>query len=99
MFATIARIHVKPGHEEDFIRAVRENREHSIAEPGNVRFDILQSSGDPTRFVTYMAWHDEHGLDAHRRTAHYAEFRDRVAPWMVEPRATDAYVGLFEPEE
>ena len=98
MFATIVQIHVKPGHVEDFIRAVRENRERSIGEPGNVRFDILQSAEDPTRFITYMAWRDESGLEAHRRTPHYFEFRDRVADWMAEPRRNEPYMGLFPPE-
>jgi (4S)-4-hydroxy-5-phosphonooxypentane-2,3-dione isomerase len=98
MFATIVQIHVKPGHLEDFIRAVRENRERSIVEPGNVRFDILQSAEDPARFITYMAWRDESGLEAHRHTPHYCEFRDLVADWMAEPRRNEPYLGLFEPE-
>lgn len=98
MYVTVVHIHVAPGHVEDFIRAVRENREHSIHEPGNVRFDILQSAEDPTWFITYMAWRDRSGLDAHRLTPHYVEFRDLVAAWMVEPRRTEPYMGLFEPE-
>jgi len=96
MYATMTRIHVKPERVDDFIGAVRTNRGHSRAEPGNVRFDILQSVDDPTRFVTYMAWRDESGLAAHRRTRHYLEFRDQVADWMAEPRANEPFVGLFE---
>jgi (4S)-4-hydroxy-5-phosphonooxypentane-2,3-dione isomerase len=98
MFATITHIRVKPGHEGEFIDAVRANRELSIAEPGCVRFDILQSTEDPSSFVTYMAWRAESGLDEHRRTRHYLEFRDLVAELMAEPRQNSPYVGLFEPE-
>jgi autoinducer 2-degrading protein len=95
MYVTIVNIHVKPGHVADFIEAIRANHEHSVREPGNLRFDILQSLDDPERFVTYMAYRDEESARAHRETPHYFEFRDRVADWMVEPRENVRYRGLY----
>ena len=95
MDVTIVAIHVKPDHVTDFIEAIRENHQHSVREPGNLRFDILQSMDDPTRFVTYMAYRDAASTAAHRETAHYRAFRDLVAGWMVEPRGNDRYVGLL----
>ncbi len=53
--------------------------------PGNLRFDILQSVDDPTRFAAR----------AHRETAHYLAFRDTVAQWMVEPRHSAPYERLL----
>ena len=37
--------------------------------------------------------------NGHRGTAHYREFRDRVADWMVEPRENVRYAGLFPAAE
>jgi quinol monooxygenase YgiN len=33
----------------DFVEAIQENHASSVREPGNVRFDLLQSVDDPTR--------------------------------------------------
>jgi autoinducer 2-degrading protein len=95
MFVTVVHIHVVREHVADFIETVRENHELSVQEPGNMRFDILQSVDDPTRFVTYMAYQDESSANAHRATPHYLAFRDKVADWMVEPRENVPYHALF----
>jgi (4S)-4-hydroxy-5-phosphonooxypentane-2,3-dione isomerase len=95
MFVTLFHIHIKPDHVADFIESMRLNHEQSVLEPGNLRFDVLQSADDPTRFVTYMAYRDEAGLNAHREAAHYLAWRDEVAPWMAEPRLGVGYRGLF----
>ena len=95
MHVTVVYIHVKPEHVADFVEAVRVNHAASVREPGNLRFDILQSVEDPTRFITYMAYRDEASARAHRETAHYFAFRDAVADWMVEPRRNVPYLGLL----
>lgn len=95
MYVTVVYIHVKPEHLGDWLASIKENHEKSVQEPGNLRFDILQSTDDPTRFITYMAYTDEASARAHRETPHYFEFRDTVADWMVEPRLNVVYNGLY----
>jgi autoinducer 2-degrading protein len=70
MFVTVVYVRVKPENVADFIEAVRENHEQSVREPGNLRFDILQSADDTTRFVAYEAYRDEASAKAHKETAH-----------------------------
>ena len=95
MDVTLVYIHVKADRVDDFIESMRRNHEGSIREPGNFRFDVLQSVEDPARFVTYMAYEDEAATAAHRSTAHYPVWRDEVEPWMEEPRKLVHYRGLF----
>jgi len=95
MFVTLVHIHVKPERVDDFIAAARENHEGSIRETGNLRFDILRSADDPTRFIFYEAYLDDAAAKAHKETAHYAAWRDAVADWMAEPRQGVRYDGLF----
>lgn len=95
MYVTIVYVHVKPERVSDFIEAMRANHEASVKEPGNLRFDILQSADDPTRFVAYEAYRDEAGAKAHKETAHYQKWRDTVADWMAESRQGVRYDGLF----
>ena len=95
MQVTIVHVHVKPENIDDFIEASRLNHEASVQETGNARFDILQSSEDPARFVLYEAYASAAEAAAHKETAHYLTWRETVADWMAEPRQGVPYNGLF----
>lgn len=95
MFVTLVHVHVKADHVEEFIDSMRANHEGSIREPGNRRFDVLQSADDPTRFVLYEAYTDEAAAMAHRETSHYLAWRAMAEDWMAEPRVGVRYVGLL----
>jgi len=94
MHVTIVHVHVKQEHIVEFVAATRLNHEASVQEAGNRRFDVLQSTSDPTRFVLYEAYASEADAAAHRQTAHYLRWRETVADWMAEPREGVPYVGL-----
>lgn len=95
MYVTIVYVHVKPAHVADFIESIRINHENSVREPGNLRFDILQSAEDPTRFAAYEAYESEAAAKAHKETPHYLAWRELAADWMAEPRVGVRYDGLF----
>lgn len=95
MHVTLVHVHVKPERVEEFIAATRANHEASVREPGNRRFDVLQSAEDPSRFVLYEAYASAEDAAAHKGTAHYAAWRDRVADMMAEPRKGVPYAGLL----
>jgi autoinducer 2-degrading protein len=94
MYVTLVYVHVKPENVEDFVRASLENAEESVKEPGNIRFDVLQSADDPTHFVLYEAYADAESAAAHKNTPHYLKWRETVADWMAEPRQGVVYKGL-----
>ena len=95
MFVTLVHVHVKPDHVDDFIDSMRANHEASVREPGNIRFDVLQSADDPTRFIIHEWYVDEAAAKAHKETPHYLEWRALAEDWMAEPRFGVRYVGLF----
>jgi len=95
MLVTIVYIKVKPEFIEEFKEACRLNHEGSIREPGNFRFDVLQLTEDPTRFVLYESYKSQQDVEAHKQTAHYILWRDTVADWMAETRQGVKYTGLF----
>jgi autoinducer 2-degrading protein len=86
MTVTCVYIRVEEAHIDDFIEATTENHIASVEEPGNVRFDVLQSVDDPSSFLLYEAYESEEAAAAHKDTLHYLIWRDRVADWMAEPR-------------
>ena len=98
MNVTIVNIHVKPENVNEFIVESRKNHKASIMEGGNLRFDFLQSKEDPTRFVLYEAYISEEAAAAHKKTAHYLDWKKTVADWMAEPRKGDPYT-ILEPSK
>ncbi|WP_446810667.1 antibiotic biosynthesis monooxygenase [Methylomonas sp. 2BW1-5-20] len=95
MHVTLVHVHVKPEHIDDFIAATQLNHLASIQEPGNKRFDVLQTPENPGRFILYEAYASAADAAAHKQTAHYLTWRDAVADWMAQPRQGIAYNGLF----
>jgi autoinducer 2-degrading protein len=95
MHVTLVHIVVRPEDLPRFIEATRANHEGSVAEPGNLRFDVLRSVEDPTRFVLYEAYVDEAAALAHKETAHYLAWREVAGPMMAEPRVGVRYEGLL----
>lgn len=95
MHVTLVRVRVKPDHIESFINETRANHAASLREAGCLRFDVLQSPDDPARFVLYEAYRSAADAAAHKETLHYLSWRERVAPWMAEPRQGIRYNGLF----
>jgi (4S)-4-hydroxy-5-phosphonooxypentane-2,3-dione isomerase len=86
MVVTTVMVRVKPERVSEFITATVRNHEQSIFEQGNMRFDILQSDDDPAVFLLYEAYDTRESAAAHKKTSHYASWRDTVAEWMAEPR-------------
>jgi len=97
MHTTLVHVHVKSEHLEPFIAATRRNGEASRSEPGSVRFDVLQSEQDPTRFILIEIFRNEAAAAAHKTTPHYLAWREAVAPWMASPREGHRY-RLLAPE-
>lgn len=95
MHVTLVHVVVKPEAVDAFVAATRLNHEASVREPGNRRFDVLQSPDDPTRFILYEAYARGEDAAAHKQTSHYARWRDTVAPMMAEPRQGVAMRGLY----
>jgi len=95
MHVTLVHVVVRPDAVDAFVAATRANHEASVREPGNRRFDVLQSPDDPARFVLYEAYASAEDAAAHKQTAHYAKWRDAVAPMLAEPRNAVPMRGLF----
>jgi quinol monooxygenase YgiN len=98
MIVVHVHAHVKPDAVDAFRAASIENASASVREPGVARFDVVQSTDDPTRFVLVEVYRSPDAPAAHKQTAHYARWRDAVAELMAEPRTSTRYVNVF-PED
>jgi len=85
MLVVHVHVQVKPECVEAFRAATLANAQASVKESGIARFDVVQQADDPTRFVLVEVYRDEQAPAKHKETAHYAAWRDAVAPMMAQP--------------
>ena len=95
MLIVHVHVRVKPEYVEAFKQASLENASESVREPGIARFDVVQQQDDLTRFVLVEVYRNANAPAQHKATAHYARWRDSVAPMMAEPRQGVKYHALL----
>jgi len=93
----IVHVHarVRPERVEDFLAATLVNARASLAEPGVLRFDVIQDQADPAHVVLVEVYRDDDAPAAHKLTPHYAAWRDSVAGMMAAPRASTRFSAVF----
>ena len=91
-------IHVKDDKIEEFKKASIENATNSIKERGVARFDLIQQTDDPTRFMLVEIYRTPDGAAKHKETAHYKRWQETVEPLMKEPRSRIIYRNIFPDE-
>jgi autoinducer 2-degrading protein len=95
MFIVHVFVHVKPDQIDAFKAATLENARNSVQEPGVARFDVLQQTDDPARFVLVEVYRTPDDPARHKETQHYQVWRDTVADMMAEPRSSIKFENVF----
>lgn len=95
MLIVHVHVHVKPECVDAFREATIENARNSVQEPGIARFDVVQQTDDPSRFVLVEVYRTAEAPAAHKETKHYQVWRDTVAEMMAEPRTSAKYSNVF----
>src|SRR6266516_626101 len=86
---------VRPDRVEDFLAATLVNARASLAEPGVLRFDVIQDQADPAHVILVEVYRDADAPAAHKLMPHYAAWRDAVGEVIAEPRASEKYAAGF----
>jgi len=97
MFVAAVHVFVKAEAIDEFKALIRANHEGSVAEPGCLRFDVVQSVDDPGEFLLWEVYVDEEAAAFHKTTPHYLAFRERMPALASKERYADRFVGLHVP--
>ena len=97
MLIVHVHVHVRPERVEDFLAATVVNARASLAEPGVLRFDVMQDDADPAHVVLTEVYRDGTRRRRTRQTPHYATWRDTVEELMAQPRASTKFSVVFPP--
>jgi autoinducer 2-degrading protein len=95
MLVVHVHVRIRPDRVGDFLAATVINARASLAEPGVLRFDVLQDQADPAHAVLAEVYTGDEASAAHKLTPHYATWRDTVAEMMAEPRQSVRYTAVF----
>jgi quinol monooxygenase YgiN len=63
---------------KDGTKLLQQYRDASRKENGNMRAEVAQEMGRPTRFIVMETWKDQAAFDAHGKSASTTEFRDKL---------------------
>jgi quinol monooxygenase YgiN len=74
---------------------LKQYRNASLHEDGNLRFEVLQELERPNRFAIVEAWRDKAALDAHGATASTVQFRDKLKAVENAPYDERVNNGLY----
>lgn len=94
MLVNIVSITVRPECREAFEAVTLYNHENTRREDGNVRFDVLQSSDDPDKYVLYEVFTDRKAVDFHKTTEHYKRWSSEMEAYMAAPRSKGGFTPL-----
>ena len=95
MLVVHVHVRIRPERIGDFLAATVINARASLAEPGVVRFDVIQDQADPAHAVLVEVYRDDEASAAHKLTPHYATWRDTVAEMMAESRQSARFSVVF----
>ncbi len=95
MYVVVVNIQIKPESREAFVAACRDNHQGTRREPGNLRWDLLQSNDDPNKYALYEVYRQQSDFEAHQKTEHYLRWREQVKDFMAVPRQGLKYQSIL----
>lgn len=95
MLVVLVHVEVKPGCIDAFKQACINNVKNSLKEPGVARFDVIQQLDHENKFILVEAYRDKEAAGEHKKTKHYARWRDAVEAMMAKPRYSVKYDNIY----
>jgi quinol monooxygenase YgiN len=74
----VTYIDVMQSQKDEGAALVRQFRDASRKDAGNLRVEAARRMGVPNQFVVLEAWKDQPSFDAHAQAAHTTQFRDKL---------------------
>ena len=84
MYVITVLFSIKPEHTSDFLPAIAANARTSVAEePGCSQFDVCVSASNSNDVFLYEIYASKAAFDAHLASAHYRQFSETTAAWVL----------------
>jgi len=90
--AIVVRYQAMEGTGDEVAALLARHAAATRAEPGNLDFVALRSTGDPDAFVLYERYASQAAFEAHTASAHY----EGIAVAQIRPRLKDRTVEFCQ---
>ena len=91
----VVSLHVKPGHEDEFLRLLAPVLDAMRHEATFVNAALHQDPEDPTRFMLYETWADRDDLvEVQMKRAYRSAYEARLPEILREPRRAEVWRPL-----
>src|SRR2546423_758988 len=77
---TATYVELVPTAIDEGSKLLKQYRDASRKDAGNLRMELAQETGRPTRFAILEIWADQKAYDAHVMAGHTRQFRDKLGP-------------------
>ena len=77
----VSYIEVMPPSQGEASALLRQYREASRKEAGNMRFEVWQQGSRQNHCTIVEVWQDQKSLEAHTMAAHTRQFREKFQPF------------------
>jgi len=76
---------VAPNAANQGVALLKQYRDGSLKQAGNLGITLLQEADWPNRFIIYEGWKDQAAYEANEKSAHTAQLRDKLKPIAAAP--------------
>jgi (4S)-4-hydroxy-5-phosphonooxypentane-2,3-dione isomerase len=76
----VTALDVTPNAANQGVALLKQYRDGSLNQAGNLGVTLLQEAGWPNRFIIYEGWKDQAAYEANEKAAHTAQLRDKLKP-------------------
>jgi quinol monooxygenase YgiN len=80
-----ARVFIKPGFEEEFIKSAQWIIDNTHKEEGCIEYTLYQDPYNKTNFFFFEKYRDQAAIDVHFAAPYFKEFGDKVAGMISQP--------------
>lgn len=83
MVNVIVILEIDPARIDEFLSVAQENAAASRLEPGCLRFEVSRDSAKPNFFALSESYVDQAAMDAHYKTPHVANWREKSPAFVL----------------
>lgn len=87
----VARVEVLNGKEQEFINVAGALIEGTLAEEGNISYNLYQCPSNPTAFIFYEEYKDQHAMDVHAASAHFKTFAKAIGNMLASDLKIESF--------
>jgi (4S)-4-hydroxy-5-phosphonooxypentane-2,3-dione isomerase len=81
----VTALDVLPSATAQGVALLKQYRDGSLKQAGNLGVTLLQEADWPNRFIVYEGWKDQAAYEANEKSAHAAELREKLKPIAASP--------------